>query len=99
MYIEKKKHLTLSTWLKCSTKNYIHETLLPWNKRYKPSPEDQILKAFQVLDTEGKGFLTAEELTKFMTEEGMDIIKTFCFKFSLPKDLCNIRNYLLVPVT
>ncbi|GFR87619.1 EF-hand calcium-binding domain-containing protein 2-like [Elysia marginata] len=39
-------------------------------RRYKPSPEDQILKAFQVLDTEGKGFLTAEELTKYMTEEG-----------------------------
>ncbi|CAL1539722.1 unnamed protein product [Lymnaea stagnalis] len=39
-------------------------------RRYKPSPEDQILKAFQVLDTEQKGYLTAEELTKFMTEDG-----------------------------
>jgi len=39
-------------------------------RRYKPSPEDQILKAFQVLDTDMKGYLTVEELTKFMTEEG-----------------------------
>jgi len=38
--------------------------------RYKPAPEDQILKAFQTLDTEGKGYLTNEELTKWMTEEG-----------------------------
>ncbi|XP_059176447.1 dynein regulatory complex protein 8-like [Physella acuta] len=39
-------------------------------RRYKASPEDQILKAFQVLDADMKGYLTAEELTKFMTEEG-----------------------------
>merc|ERR1711963_958735 len=39
-------------------------------RRYKPSPEDQILKAFQVLDVDGKGYLTVEELTKYMTEEG-----------------------------
>lgn len=38
--------------------------------RYKPSPEDQLLKAFLVLDSEGKGYLTQEELTKYMTEEG-----------------------------
>merc|ERR1712179_625333 len=39
-------------------------------RRYKPMPEDQILKAFQVLDTDMKGYLTVEELTKYMTEEG-----------------------------
>ncbi|KAH3853176.1 dynein regulatory complex protein 8-like [Dreissena polymorpha] len=39
-------------------------------RRYKPTPDDQILRAFQVLDTEGKGYLTVEELTKYMTEEG-----------------------------
>ncbi|XP_064603609.1 LOW QUALITY PROTEIN: dynein regulatory complex protein 8-like [Liolophura sinensis] len=39
-------------------------------RRYKPSPEDQLLKAFHVLDSEGKGYLTQEELTKYMTEEG-----------------------------
>lgn len=39
--------------------------------RYKPLPEDQLQKAFEVLDTEKKGHLTVEELTKLMTEEGM----------------------------
>ncbi|XP_041353226.1 dynein regulatory complex protein 8-like [Gigantopelta aegis] len=39
-------------------------------RRYKPSPEDILLKAFQVLDAENKGFLTQEELKKYMTEEG-----------------------------
>ncbi len=38
--------------------------------RYKPAPEDQLLKAFMVLDTEAKGYLTTEELTKYMKEEG-----------------------------
>ncbi|XP_013069239.1 dynein regulatory complex protein 8-like [Biomphalaria glabrata] len=39
-------------------------------RRYKPYPEDQILKAFQVLDIESKGYLTLEELSKCMTEDG-----------------------------
>ncbi|XP_064622499.1 dynein regulatory complex protein 8-like [Lineus longissimus] len=39
-------------------------------RRYKASPEDILLKAFQVLDTEQNGYLTQEELTKYMTEEG-----------------------------
>jgi len=38
--------------------------------RYKAAPEDQIMKAFEVLDQENKGYLTTEELTKFMSEEG-----------------------------
>ena len=38
--------------------------------RYKASPEDLLLKAFQVLDAENKGYLTQEELKKYMTEEG-----------------------------
>lgn len=29
-----------------------------------------LLKAFQVLDSENKGYLTQEELTKYMSEEG-----------------------------
>merc|ERR1711963_526247 len=45
-------------------------TKVMMERRYKPSPEDQILKAFQVLDTDMKGYLTVEELTKYMTEEG-----------------------------
>ena len=39
--------------------------------RYKPAPEDQIMKAFEVLDQENKGYLTTEELTKYMSEEGI----------------------------
>ncbi|CAH3178304.1 unnamed protein product [Porites lobata] len=39
-------------------------------RRYKPAPEDQIMKAFEVLDQENKGYLTTEELTKYMSEEG-----------------------------
>lgn len=39
--------------------------------RYKAAPEDQIMKAFEVLDQENKGYLTTEELTKFMSEEGI----------------------------
>ena len=41
--------------------------------RYRPSPEDHLLKAFQVLDSEAKGYLLQEEMTKFMTEEGMKL--------------------------
>ncbi|CAH1792161.1 unnamed protein product [Owenia fusiformis] len=39
-------------------------------RRYKPCPEDHLLRAFQVLDQGAKGFLTQEELVKYMTEEG-----------------------------
>ncbi|XP_033097241.1 dynein regulatory complex protein 8-like [Anneissia japonica] len=38
--------------------------------RYKPAPEDKLLKAFEVLDSDRKGHLTAEDITKYMTEEG-----------------------------
>ncbi|XP_038074275.1 dynein regulatory complex protein 8-like [Patiria miniata] len=38
-------------------------------RKFKPSPEDQLQKAFEVLDTDKKGYLTVEELTKCMTEE------------------------------
>ncbi len=38
--------------------------------RYKPAPEDKLLKAFHALDVDAKGFLTQEELSKYMTEEG-----------------------------
>ncbi|XP_065838752.1 dynein regulatory complex protein 8-like [Oscarella lobularis] len=38
-------------------------------RRYRPENEDQILKAFSVLDEEKKGYLTVEQLTKYMTEE------------------------------
>ncbi|XP_070577862.1 dynein regulatory complex protein 8-like [Ptychodera flava] len=40
------------------------------DRKFKPAPEDQILKAFEVLDSEKKGHLAVEEITKYMTEEG-----------------------------
>lgn len=45
-------------------------TFLVCVDRYKPAAEDQIMKAFEVLDQENKGYLTTEELTKYMSEEG-----------------------------
>lgn len=39
-------------------------------RRYRSIPEDAILRAFQVLDSDGKGYLDPEELTRYMTEEG-----------------------------
>ncbi|XP_067681150.1 dynein regulatory complex protein 8-like [Haliotis asinina] len=45
-------------------------TKVMMERRYKPNPEDVLLKAFQVMDTEMKGHLTQDELRKCMTEEG-----------------------------
>ena len=45
-------------------------TAVMLERRYRPASEDVLLRAFKVLDTEGKGFLTTDELTKCMTEEG-----------------------------
>ncbi|KAG9483976.1 hypothetical protein GDO78_009732 [Eleutherodactylus coqui] len=39
-------------------------------RRYRPIPEDVLLRAFEVLDEKNKGFLTKDELLKYMTEEG-----------------------------
>uniref|UniRef100_A0A2K6FMX8 EF-hand calcium binding domain 2 n=1 Tax=Propithecus coquereli TaxID=379532 RepID=A0A2K6FMX8_PROCO len=39
-------------------------------RRYRPVPEDVLLHAFEVLDSAKRGFLTKEELIKYMTEEG-----------------------------
>ncbi|XP_012872851.1 PREDICTED: EF-hand calcium-binding domain-containing protein 2 [Dipodomys ordii] len=39
-------------------------------RRYRPVPEDVLLRAFEALDTAKRGFLTREELIKHMTEEG-----------------------------
>ncbi|KAM4812647.1 dynein regulatory complex protein 8 isoform 4-T4 [Urocitellus parryii] len=38
-------------------------------RRYRPIPEDVLLRAFEVLDSAKRGFLTKEELIKYMTEE------------------------------
>ncbi|XP_055988992.1 dynein regulatory complex protein 8 [Sorex fumeus] len=39
-------------------------------KRYRPIPEDVLLRAFEVLDPSKRGFLSKDELIKYMTEEG-----------------------------
>ena len=38
--------------------------------RYKPASEEQLQRAFETLDIEQNGFLTQEDITKYMTEEG-----------------------------
>ncbi|XP_006063593.1 dynein regulatory complex protein 8 isoform X2 [Bubalus kerabau] len=39
-------------------------------RRYRPIPEDILLRAFEVLDPAKRGFLSKDELIKYMTEEG-----------------------------
>ena len=39
-------------------------------QRYRPAAEDILLRAFEVLDPAKRGFLTKDELVKYMTEEG-----------------------------
>ncbi|KAM4695095.1 dynein regulatory complex protein 8 [Discoglossus pictus] len=44
-------------------------------RRYRPVAEDVLLRAFEVLDEKKKGFLTKDELVKYMTEEGEPFTK------------------------
>ncbi|XP_036309474.1 dynein regulatory complex protein 8 isoform X2 [Pipistrellus kuhlii] len=39
-------------------------------RRYRPIPEEVLLRAFEVLDPTKRGYLSKEELVKYMTEEG-----------------------------
>ncbi|XP_032881779.1 dynein regulatory complex protein 8 isoform X1 [Amblyraja radiata] len=39
-------------------------------RKYRPQSEEIILRAFEVLDKNKNGYLTQEELTKYLTEEG-----------------------------
>ncbi|KAM9317169.1 dynein regulatory complex protein 8 [Gastrophryne carolinensis] len=39
-------------------------------RRYRPISEDVLQRAFEVLDDNKRGFLTKDELIKYMTEEG-----------------------------
>ncbi|KAL4623871.1 EF-hand calcium-binding domain-containing protein 2 isoform X2 [Arapaima gigas] len=39
-------------------------------RKFRPIPEDVLIQAFEVLDQEKKGYLDAEELKKYMTQEG-----------------------------
>eukprot|EP00729_Bicosta_minor_P012265 gene12265-27565_t len=37
---------------------------------FKSSSEDEILRAFQIMDTETQGFMTEDQLSKYLCEEG-----------------------------
>ncbi|CBY30457.1 unnamed protein product [Oikopleura dioica] len=39
-------------------------------KRYRPVPENILLKAFEALDTDKKGYLLPEEISNYLREEG-----------------------------
>ena len=39
-------------------------------RRFRPASEEQLMKAFEVLDTEKADFLEVEDFQKLMTEEG-----------------------------
>nr|XP_054759789.1 dynein regulatory complex protein 8-like [Lytechinus pictus] len=58
-------------------------------RKFKPSPEDQLVKAFEVLDVEKKGHLTVEEVTKLMSEEGNTTF--FYFMLNLCLYNCNLQ--------
>ena len=45
-------------------------SLILTGTKMKPVPEERLLQAFQILDSENKGYLTEEEITNFMTKEG-----------------------------
>ncbi|KAM9382899.1 LOW QUALITY PROTEIN: dynein regulatory complex protein 8 [Phaethornis superciliosus] len=56
---------------------YIHlENFLPvmtkvlLNRSYQPIPEDVLLHAFEALDENKSGYITKEDLVKYLTEEG-----------------------------
>ena len=40
------------------------------DNRYQSEPESKILRAFQVLDSESKGYLTIEALRDYLCKEG-----------------------------
>lgn len=47
---------------------YAHQLLI--ERKMEPVPIEKLLEAFQVLDPEGKGFVTRDQMTKIMMEEG-----------------------------
>lgn len=51
-----------------------HMTAAIMKKDYRPHTEDKILKAFQTLDAEAKGFLTKDVLKQYLTTEGTRIL-------------------------
>lgn len=45
-------------------------TKILMQRKFKPATSDKLVRAFEVLDEEGQGFLTPELLTKYMTKMG-----------------------------
>merc|ERR1712032_992797 len=45
-------------------------SLILTGNKMKPASEERLLQAWQVLDTDNKGYLTEDEITNFMTKEG-----------------------------
>merc|ERR1711881_13530 len=45
-------------------------SLILTGNKMKPASEEKLLQAWQVLDQDGKGYLTDEEITNYMTKEG-----------------------------
>ncbi|XP_041633690.1 dynein regulatory complex protein 8 [Cheilinus undulatus] len=63
--------------------------------KFPPIPKDLVLQAFEVLDKQKKGYLDAEELTKYLTQEGevfnQNEMDEMLFAFADPEK--NIINY------
>jgi Ca2+-binding EF-hand superfamily protein len=47
---------------------YAHQIIT--ERKMEPVPIEKLLEAFQVLDAEGKGFVTRDFMAKIMSEEG-----------------------------
>lgn len=47
---------------------YAHQLII--ERKMEPVPIEKLLEAFQVLDIEGKGYVTREYMAKIMSDEG-----------------------------
>uniref|UniRef100_A0A670ZCY6 EF-hand calcium binding domain 2 n=1 Tax=Pseudonaja textilis TaxID=8673 RepID=A0A670ZCY6_PSETE len=65
-------------------------------RRYRPIPEDVLLRAFEVLDQNKSGHLTKDDLVKYMTEEGKTLAK-YLLKLILFVEYDTIHNLVEVP--
>ncbi|XP_077934019.1 dynein regulatory complex protein 8 isoform X3 [Halichoerus grypus] len=65
-------------------------------RRYRPSPEDTLLRAFEVLDPSKRGFLTKEELIKYMTEEAFQLMNLQIIQPPLNGIHTNLQLFMLV---
>uniref|UniRef100_A0A8C3FQ49 EF-hand calcium binding domain 2 n=1 Tax=Chrysemys picta bellii TaxID=8478 RepID=A0A8C3FQ49_CHRPI len=69
-YIRLEKFLPMMTKVLMERSSLVYKTPTDFSGRYRPIPEDVLLRAFEVLDANKCGHLTKEELVKYMTEEG-----------------------------